>query len=195
LRDYLYIWHQPAIQRLLISGIEFRDFVPDLATTGGIVLLRHRFGNARTDPTSRLEYVLPDGLAEFVAEDLYCYGDLCWADLGPNFNLPDLSDEATAELLFFAHAARPLHTAAIPGLGNRLLCWAHDDGWYARIFYHDWSDIEPMLRRLLSAYSDDQTLDRLRDQDRAVWCHRKAIVDAEPTEDIDTILNARLHVP
>src|SRR5262245_6740938 len=108
MRDYLYLLHDPKEKRLVASGIEFRDLVPELTTGGGVVLLRHNYADAMFDEQSRFEYVPPDGLARLAADDIYGYGDFCWADLGRGAALAALTDEAIANLTFFAHKTRPL---------------------------------------------------------------------------------------
>jgi hypothetical protein len=80
MRGYLFLWHQPAERRLIASGIEFRDFVPQLETAGGIILLHHRFEEASFDPVSRFAFVPAAGLARLAAGDIHGYGDFCWAD-------------------------------------------------------------------------------------------------------------------
>ena len=191
MRDYLYLWNQPASQCLVVSGIEFRDLVPELATTGGVVLLRHRFDEASLDRESRLEFVAADQLARLAGDDIYGYGDFHFADFGRDTVLADLTDQAIAELLFFAHAARPLRRPGIPGLGNRLLYSAHDDGWHARIFYRSWDVIGhvlgTLLPRVVVAEETRRTLDVVRFGDAAVWCRGGHARDCEGTDDIDAL--------
>ena len=119
------------------------------------------------------------------------YGDFCWADYGAGVRLADLSDDAVAELAFFAHAARPLRRVAIPGLGNRLLCWSHDDGWYARIFYDHWDAVAPLLRRLLSELLDAEpaqaAYDRVRRGGTGIWCRAGSVTLCEATENVDRL--------
>lgn len=191
MRDYLYAWHQPNSRRLVLSGVEFRDVAPELTAGGGVVLLRHRFDVASFDPTSRFEYAAGEDLSLLVREDVYSYGDFCWADIGADASLAQLSDQAIAELTFFAQLARPLVSPEIPGLGNRFLWWTHDDGWYARVFYREWRDVAGLLARLLkNLLADDlasETLKRVSRGETAWWCRRDAVAECEATEDIDAL--------
>jgi hypothetical protein len=191
MRDYLYLWHEPEKKRLIASGIEFRDVVPELLTAGGIVLLRHNFTEATFDARSHFEFVPSNGVTRIAADDIYGYGDFCWADFGRGVALAALNDEAIAELTFFAHIGRPLRDVMIPGLANRFLLWTHDDGWYAHVFYNDWRSVEGLLRRLLRrlvrAEETLLTLDSLRRSAIAFWCRRDSVHECEQSEDINSL--------
>lgn len=197
MRKYLYLWHQPEANRLVASGIEFRDFLPELASSGGIVLLRHRFDEATHDAASRFDYVSSAAFGTLNAEDVNGFGDFVWADFGREVSLEKLSDPAIAALAFFGHAARPLDgVVPIEGLANRRLCYAHDDGWYSRLFYRDWDALSPMLSRHLSALLDPAsaatTLERVRRGETAAWCADGRVIACEGTEGIDALQNRHL---
>jgi hypothetical protein len=191
MRGNLYLWNQPAAKCLVVSGIEFRDMVPELENTGGVVLLRHRFDRASFDVATRLEFVTTDRLAVLADDDVYGYGDFCCVDFGADVTLSDLTDEALAELLFFAHLGRPLKGVHISELNNLFLYWSHDDGWFARIYYTRWAVIEETLRRPLSRLVSDarvqRTLNILQTGDAAFWCGRGHVVECDQTEDIDSL--------
>jgi hypothetical protein len=191
MRNYLYLWHQPRLNQVVASGIQFRDLVPDLVGAGGLVLLRHHFAEPQFDPRSGFEFVEAGGIDQLAGDNVYDYGDFSWADFGRDVALADLTDAAIAALTFFAHAGRPYGAVEIPGLGNRFLYWGHDDGWYARIFYSRWDAIAPMLRRLLSGVLDashaDNVLDLLHGGAAAYWCANGVVVECEQTEDIDSL--------
>jgi hypothetical protein len=196
-RDYLYLWHQPQANCLIASGIEFRDVVPELASAGGIVLLRHRSDAPSLGRGSRFACVPADQLEQFATADIYGYGDFCWADFGRESVLADLPGAAVAALTFFANAARPLGgSVLIPGLGNRFLYWGHDDGWYARIFYGDWSALSPLVDRLLRGVLDAaraaEIHGRIRRADAAFWCCAGTAAECEQTEDIDALQQKHL---
>ena len=190
MRDYLYLWHQPRSRQLIASGIEFRDLVSGLASSG-LILLRHQFDDPSLDPVSRLEYVPATSLAELAGDDIYGYGDFCWVDFTRDTALAELSDQAVAELTFFAHMARPLRGVEIPGVGNRFLCWVHDDGWYARIFYSQWGNLSAILHHLFQGILNDEqadhTLRLLHRGKEAFWCRKGDVVSCERTEDIDAL--------
>lgn len=197
MRDYLYLWNQPGARRLVASGVEFCDLVPALQRPdrAGIVLLRHQFEGAERDPGSRLEFVSADDLQQMADADVRGYGDFCWADFAATARLADLPDASVAVLTFFTHAARPLDgRIADPKLGNRLLCWAHDDGWYLRLFYDRWDALAPVLTRLLRVLlSDDErassrVLRALERDDAAFWCDsRRGVIECERSDDIDAL--------
>ena len=100
-------------------------------------------------------------------------------------------------MTFFAHMHRPLHAVGVPALGNRFLVSAHDDGWYARIFYAHWNAIKPTLRRNISALLGEEqaqhTLARLGRGMIAFWIQRGQAFECGQTEDIDSL--RRQHLP
>lgn len=196
MRPYLYLWHQPAEKRVVASGIEFRDLLPELEVAGGLVLLRHQFGDAAVDPVSRFDFIPPEGLSRLASDDVYGYGDFCWADFGRTVVLSRLTDQAIAELTFFGHTARPFKEVGISGLNNRFLYWAHDDGWYTRIFYDRWNAVGSVLHRLLTRLTGEEkavrTLALVRRGDGAFWCCDGNVIECEQTEDIDTLQNKHL---
>ncbi|NQT15420.1 MAG: hypothetical protein HQ582_21870 [Planctomycetes bacterium] len=191
MRDYIYVYHEPENTRIVVSGIEFRDTLPELEPAGGVVLLRHDFADATYDAKSQFEFVTQVRLSQLAGDDIYGYGDFCWTDFGADVSLADLSDESIAELTFFAHQGRPLRSVAIPGLANRFLWWAHDDGWYARVFYRNWQIIESLLRRLMLGFIPEahaqHTLESLSRGRGAFWCQHDTVVQCEQSEDINAI--------
>lgn len=195
MRNYLYLWRQPELKRLIASGIEFCDLVPELASAGGLVLLRHRFDEASFDPASGFDFVPADDISRLAADAISRYGDFSWADMGSGVELGGLSDQAVAELAFFGRKLRPLGQVEIPGLGNHFLCYGHDDGWYLRIWYARWEPVESMLRRLLPAVLSEaqarRTLDLVRRGEGAFWCQGGRAVACEQTEDIDALQSSR----
>lgn len=196
MRDYLYLWHDIRSRRLVASGVEFSDFVPELSGGGGVVLLRHGFLNTALDRVSGLSYVANDEMAELVADDIHGYGDFRWADFGRGVELAALTDDEVARLTFFAHMNRPLHGTAIPALGNRFLVSAHDDGWHTRIFYTHWGAIKPVLRQMLRGLLGEEqalnTLARLGHGMLAFWVQRDLVFECEQTEDIDLLQRQHL---
>jgi hypothetical protein len=120
MRDYLYVWHDPNRRFLVASGIEFRDFLPHLKSQGGIILLDHQSAIATHDANTAFDFVRASGLSELAAENIYSWGKFVWADYaGPTF--PSISDIEIAELLFFAHKAKPLYEVLIPSVCNQFL--------------------------------------------------------------------------
>jgi hypothetical protein len=191
MRPYLYVWNRPAGHCLTASGLELADLLPDLASGGGVFLLRHRFDDVERDPASGLDYVAAADLPQLAAEDVYSWGDVSWADYAAD-TPPLLSPTSIAELLYFAHAGGPLRDVAIPGLGNRFLASGHDDGWCLRLHYVDWADVEATLARVLPASCRDRVLASLATGAAASWIEDGTASPEETSTDIDAILNRRL---
>ena len=191
MRPYIYLWHERVAKRLVVSGIEFRDVLPEIRDAGGLVLLRHQFSAASFDPISRFDFLPSDELTDLADDDIYGYGDFSWADYAPDVVLARLSDQAIAELTFFGHSGRLFGDTEIPGLTNRMLYWAHDDGWYGQIFYSRWEAVDSMLCRLLPGVLGEEqairTLDQVRRGENAFWCSGGNAIECEKTEDIDAL--------
>lgn len=144
MRDYLYLWNDPKNRRVVASGIQFADVVQGLAERlGGVVLLKHEYEDGIHDPATRLDYVGNEGVVGVCDQDTCSWGDLRWADFtgtpSAKNPFPSLAKEGLAELLYFAHTAEPLRDVSIPGLGNRYLAAAHDNGWFLMLYYADWN--------------------------------------------------------
>jgi hypothetical protein len=66
--------------------------------------------------------------------------------VGFNENVFDkLNDNDIAELLFFAHLARPLNRVIISKIMNRFAYYSHDDGWFNKLYVRSFQDYETIL--------------------------------------------------
>lgn len=191
MRDYLYVWHDPELQFVVASGIEFRDVVPYLKSQGGTVLIDHQSEIATCDAAaSAFGFVHASDLAKLAAEDIYSWGNFVWADYAfPTF--PLISDAETAELLFFAHKAKPLRVT-IPCLRNHFLGYAHDDGWYLKLYYSRWEHVESLLGMMVPATLGNLDLLELKQGTHGAWLCDGEATPEERTHDIDKVLNRRL---
>ncbi|APA68491.1 hypothetical protein [Janthinobacterium sp. 1_2014MBL_MicDiv] len=191
MRNYLYIWHDPDQQMLVASGIEFGDFLPTLGEAGGVLLLKGDAAAAQYDAPSGLQHVSQMQLAALAREDMASWGSHAWADY-QDAALPPLGDMDVAEAVFFAHRGRALRRPRIPGLGNRFLAYAHDDGWYLKLFYSAWDDVAQLLAGIVPAALGTLDMQGLQQGDAGYWL-RQGVVQAEVrTHDIDSVLNRRL---
>jgi len=190
MRDYLYIWHDPEQQFLVVSGIEFKDFLPSLTSQGGIVLVDHQSETADYDTNSSLNFVPASKLSELATENIYSWGNFVWADYaGAKF--PSINNEEVAELLFFAHKAKPLHRIALPNLSNRFLCYAHDDGWYLQLYYTSWDHIDRLIVETIPTLGAS-SISGLKQGTDGFWLRGGKVHKEEKTHDVDKVLNRRL---
>lgn len=187
MRNYLYIWHNPKQQFLLASGIEFKDFLPYLSGRGGAVLLSHQSDFAQSDSLTGLNYSAAPDLTAVASENIHSWGNFVWADYD-TLQFPSISDDEVAELLFFAHKARPLRKIAIEGLQNTLIAYAHDDGWYLRLYYSSWSHIEELLATMVPASLGKLSVSALLEGKSAFWLSGGNVVTEAQTEDVDAVL-------
>ena len=191
MRDYLYIWHDPAQRMLIASGMQLRDFLPALEAGGGVLLLKGDATAARLDARSGLPHVPRPHLAALAGEDAGAWGSHAWADY-PHAALPALDGTAVAEARYFARHGQPLREPRIAAVGNRFLAWAHDDGWYLKLFYSAWDDAAQLLASAIPAALGTLDLLALRLGDGGYWLRQGAVQAELKTHDIDSVLNRRL---
>lgn len=189
MRDYLYIWNDPNERLLVASGIEFRDLLP-MFTRGGLVLLKHDFDDAEHDDDSGFDFVAAPRVSELASQNIYSWGDFRFADY-PSDVFPRIPPEHVAELLYFAHAGRPLRRPLVESVGNRFLCSIHDDGWSFHAHYTNWQDIEHCLLLAGSMISRDLVASVKNAATGALWVREGRPEPEERTFDIDSILNRR----
>ena len=91
--------------------------------------------------------------------------------------------------------AEPLGEAEVPALGNRFMSWAHDDGWYLKLYYNDWRHIthlvSPILDRLGVRNNAREFFDDIRKAGSAWWISNGRATTYIMTHDIDSVLNTR----
>jgi hypothetical protein len=191
MRDYLYIWHDLEKTRLIVSGVEFCDFLPNFSETGGLILLEHGHEDAISLFEIGFDGVFNHELHQLAKDDIDGYGDFIWVDYDKSISLRDLSEQSVAELLYFSHRGKPLVENSIRGLSNKFLYHGHDDGWRTYIYYSDWSSVDKLLYRLLLNLTLEREatalLMRIREGSEAFLCRKNDIISCEKTEDIDLL--------
>ncbi|MEF2265992.1 hypothetical protein V3C40_04270 [Janthinobacterium sp. LS2A] len=183
MRHYLYLWHDPAERMLVASGIEFKDCIAALGEADGIVL---RKGSAGTIKKPAAFHILaPQQLPALALEDMYAPGSHAWADWqgAP----PASGDAAVAEMLDHRAALAPL-----PALQGRFLAFAHDDGWYLKLFYGEWDDVAALLASTIPPALGTLDLAALQQGGDGYWLQDGTVQVELKTHDIDSVLNRRL---
>lgn len=190
MRHYLYIWHDPAEQMIVASGIEFRDLLPALLDAGGVLLLK---GDARVAQTGML-HVPRQQLPTLASEDIAAWGSHAWADYADDAAavLPPPDDARLAEARYFARHGTPQHQPRIAVLRNRFIAYAHDDGWYLKLFYSAWSDVADFLAAAVPAAIGALDMAALQRGDAGCWLQGGVAHAEVKTHDIDSVLNRRL---
>ena len=195
MRDYLYIWNDPKEQFIVVSGLEFQSFAAYFSKNGALLLLNHKSDSTSCDDKSGFEFVPHTNISELASEDIYSWGNFAWLDYqSPHprpFPPPAIPPEEIAELLYFAHTGKPLRNIQIPSLGNKFLAYAHDDGWFLRLYYTAWSDLEEMLKANTAHQLDTKTLNRLRAGDCAFWIQSGVAEEEDQSFDVDSIMSHR----
>lgn len=146
-RDLIYVSGNEINHSCFYSyGIEFKEFMSCVERRPeNLILLKHKFEGALWNQHSKFEYVTSHEINELMDDDVYGYGDFCWVDVNTIEELDHMSKQQIAELLFFAHLARPLHK--IPKA--RFAYYAHDDGWFNKLYVTKLEDYENMLSNIL----------------------------------------------
>jgi hypothetical protein len=186
LRHYLYIWHDPAERMLVASGIEFKDFVPALGKAGGIVLRKGSAGTARKP--AAWQALAQQQLPALAHADLHACGSHAWADYQDA--APASRDAAVAAAL--AHRAAASQRTGLAALENRYLAFAHDDGWYLKLFYAAWDDVVQLLAGAIPATLGTLDMDALARAGDGYWLQDGTVQVELKTHDIDSVLNRRL---
>jgi hypothetical protein len=192
MRDYLYIFNDPKDKFILASGIEFRVLANHISGRG-LVLLKHEYPDAGFDFQSRFEYLPSTDIEELSKENIYGWGDFCWVDFisNPPFHL---EKRTISELLYFAHTAEPLNTSVFDEFKNKFLCYIHDDGWYLKLYYNNWDDVNVLLRDVLPRLGVNSSIIReIEIGDEAFWISDGVSEPCDKTTDIDSILNKKLN--
>lgn len=149
-RDLVYVSGDIEAKLFYSYGIEFPEFMnscKDRPKT--LVLLKHNFDHSQWNFRSRFDFVNKDEIDRLIDDDVYGYGDFCWIDLENEAELDRLSDEDIAELLFFGHLAKPLHQASLSRIINRFAYYAHDDGWFNKLYVNSVEDYKTMLANVI----------------------------------------------
>jgi len=147
IRDLIYISGNEINHNCFYSyGIEFHEFMSCISEKPELlILLKHKFDDALLNLHSRFEYVTSNELKDLINDDVYGYGDFCWIDMKTADELDHMSKQHIAELLYFGHLAEPLHRLPMA----RFAYYAHDDGWFNKLYVTDIEDYECLLWKVL----------------------------------------------
>ncbi|OPH62178.1 hypothetical protein BC351_02810 [Paenibacillus ferrarius] len=146
IRDLIYVSSEHQNNCFYSYGIEFNEFMNCVHNRPeNLLLLKHNFVNTLWNQHSRFDYVTKQEINELIEDYVYGYGDFCWVDFSSEEELDVLSNIQIAELLFFSHLARPLHS--LPML--RFAYYAHDDGWFNKLYVTNLPDYEMLLSKVV----------------------------------------------
>lgn len=190
-RRYLYIFNDPEAKFIVASGIEFKVLVKQLADRG-LFLLGHGYPYASFDAQSGFGYIPSTEIKELAKEHIYAWGGFCWVDFTGNPPFA-LGKNTISELLYFAHTAEPLNTSIFDELQNRFLCYMFADGWYLKLYYRDWSDVEGLLQDVIPGLGESPTIIRdIEIGDGSFWIANGVSERCDKTMDINSILSEKL---
>ena len=183
MRHYLYIWHDPAVRMLVASGIEFKDCIAALGEADGIVLRKGSAGTIKKP--AAWQTLTRQQLPALVLEDMHALGSHAWADWqgAP----PASGDAALAAMLDHRGTLTPP-----PALRSRFLAFAHDDGWYLKLFYGEWNDVAALLAGAMPPSLGALDIAALQQGNEGYWLQNGMVEIELKTHDIDSVLNRRL---
>lgn len=151
-RELLYLSFNEEEKKVLSYGIEFNEFILCLnERPKNILVLEGNYWGSEFDFTTRCEVCYQEDIDEFVAEEVYNYGDFSWVDYEEAEGLKSLTPLEVAELLYLGKLQRPVKSPFFDKLKNRYAYLAHDDGWRNLIYYRDLKDYETILNNLIVA--------------------------------------------
>lgn len=183
MRHYLYIWHDPAERMLVASGIEFKDCIAALGKADGIVLRKGGAGSIKKP--AAWQALARQQLPALAHEDIHAWGSHAWADWqGAS---PASDDADVAAMLDHRGALAPL-----PALRSRFLAFAHDDGWYLKLFYGKWDDVVALFSNAIPPALGKLDMDALQQAGDGYWLQDGVVRVEQKTHDVDSVLNRRL---
>jgi hypothetical protein len=115
--------------------------------------------------------------------------------VGQTYNtetFPNIPKMEIAELLYFGHQGEPFDEIRIPSLKNNYLYYAHDDGWFLRLYYINWDDIVQLIDSIEFSFDQEKLANLLSTSSNAYWISVGSFEEEEPTFDVDMVLNKRL---
>ena len=168
---------------IVASGLELKDVIPALQDADGIVLRKGGAGTARKP--AACQTVARQQLAALEHEDMYAWGSHAWADYR---GAPPAPSDAEVAALLGPHGA----LVPRPALRGRFLAFAHDDGWYLKLFYSAWDDVAALLAGAIAPALGTLDMHALQRGGDGYWL-QDGVVNLElTTHDIDSVLNRRL---
>lgn len=191
MRDYIFIYHQPEKNLIVLSGVELKDLMRYFVVGGGFLWLDHKLDHFYNDPRSGFDYTNVCQSWECCLEAIASWGDFSLVDFRGS-NLPILAKKDISELLYFKHSGEPFDKIAFRSLANKFLITGHDDGWKLKIYYHHWADILSLLEDIMLLDNESVREVALTSEGGAFWIDASGLIVEALTDDIDLILNRRL---
>jgi hypothetical protein len=137
-RPYVYVFYMSGDQSVHMSGVTLHEFL--------------RAVNARrigllTDDVDDIRMMSLDGTAEDLPVN--AYGNILCFDLKRSAQESDIDLRTRKSLRNMLKRGAPEESPFLEGLGNRFLCWTHDDGWYMVLHLRDPYRLGKLITRLL----------------------------------------------
>lgn len=146
LRDLIYVSSNLEEKYFYSHGIEFMEFMNSVSDPpSNLILLKHEFNDADWNQHTRFDIITKNQIDHLINDNVYKYGDFCWVDYTCEDDIDKWTDEEIAELLLFGHLARPLKKMPM----DRFAYYAHDDGWFNKLFVKQISDYETLLSKVI----------------------------------------------
>lgn len=183
MRDYLYIWNDPRNNFIVASGIEFKDLAKAVPHKS-LWLLGDDFTGDISWP-SRFTHVDKKAERRLLKENIYGYGDFTWADslYGQKVELSDLE---IAKLAYFKQCTTPYGELECPSIGNQFLVFAHDDGWFLKMYYSSFENMRTVLTKMKIS---DTITQMIENGQKAVYIDRVDTEAVERTLDVDSVMS------
>jgi len=131
------------------SGIEFREFCNcfDLKM---LLLMRGHF-HISENSVYRFTFVDENYMELLKSEDIHNYGDFAFVDLEDSKGYKNIPKQELAEIIYMQHMYEPFEKPFFPSTNNKFVYLAHDDGWYAKIYFREHTDFIKLLKYKISS--------------------------------------------
>lgn len=134
----LYIFYMPGDQSVHMSGVMLHEFLPAVNA--------RRIG-LLTEGTDEMRLLSLDGTTANLPVNEY--GNILCVDLKRSAQVSDIDLLTRKRLRTMLQRGADEESPFFPVIGNRFLCWAHDDGWYMILHLRDPYRLGKLIARLL----------------------------------------------
>ena len=150
-RNIIYIHMNHTARYILSSGIQFPDFMKGIPIKpSNLLLLKHKFEDGYFNMHTRLNFVTGENIEQLLEDEVFRYGEFCWADFSDEEGLNELTGQELAELLYLGHIKSPLRPPFYRMLGNQFVYLTGEDGTFNKIYYKKWEHFFSMIGVVIS---------------------------------------------
>lgn len=159
IRDVFYISANFDDNYYVYYGMEFNEFIrhcpinlENILVTDGNNIANNFNGRWMLETANCKEDIL-----ELSKEDIYGLGNFHWMDYNNEEDLNNCSPDEMAEVLYLSHFGKPLKTPFINKINNNFFYYAHDDGWFCKLYCKDMIVLKDIIaNKIIECFSTNK---------------------------------------